>query len=552
MTMLKRRCSRHCFAFLVLLSRSESVRCFAVPAGHNQQNLPFRSLARNRAVPPPTPPRGYLDQLKQVSAASTEAEGGDPDSSLTNPEASLPLTPGNTAENLETPGFWPTFDALDTRLIKISLPVIANFAINPLVGAVDLFWVNRMGNVLAVAGQSAANQVFNSVFWLTSFLPAVSATIIAQENAKGNKEGVQDAVCNALFVGLVFAALSSSLLLLHPGKILSSVLEEGAPALAYAKPYLFIRAFASLPSIISLVGFSAFRGVQDTVTPVKISSFANVFNAVLDPILIFTFAMGVSGAALATLAAEVVSAVTYLYIMRKRKMIRFSKIFSLPKWSKLSPLLRGGLALQLRNVALNVAFLLVARTTQTIDPTGVAAAAHALSIQTFQIGGIVLLALSSVSQTVVPNDLEVGGKRKAKSTVNRLMSWGFILGTLLGGLQLALLPVITMSTPIPEVREAARMPAILASIYQVINGMVFIGEGVMIGTGSFLQLSLGTVVATAGLLWAIRVFPAKYGLTGIWIGFGVFNAIRLLGVIIHQFMNGPLAARNMKKEKETP
>jgi MATE family multidrug resistance protein len=550
MTMLKRHCRRHCFAFLVLLSWSESVRCFAVPAGHNQQNLPFRSLARNRAVPPP---RGYLDQLKQVSAASIEAEGGDPDdSSLIDPEASLPLTPGNTAGNLETPGFWPTFDALDTRLIRISLPVIANFAISPLVGAVDLFWVNRMGNVLAIAGQSAANQVFNSVFWLTSFLPSVSATIIAQENAKGNKEGVQDAVCNALFVGLLFAALSSSLLLTYPGKILSSVLEEGAPALAYAKPYLFIRAFASLPSIISLVGFSAFRGVQDTVTPVKISSFANVFNAILDPILIFSFAMGVPGAALATLAAEVVSAATYLYIMRKREMIRFSKIFTLPKWSKLSPLLRGGLALQLRNVALNVAFLLVARTTQTIDPTGVAAAAHALSIQTFQIGGIVLLALSSVSQTIVPNDLEIGGKRKAKSTVNRLMSWGFILGTLLGGLQLALLPVITMSTPIPEVREAARMPAILASIYQVINGMVFIGEGVMIGTGSFLQLSLGTVVATAGIFWALNVFPAKYGLTGVWIGFGVFNTIRLLGVIIHQLMNGPLAARNMKKEKETP
>jgi Na+-driven multidrug efflux pump len=47
------------------------------------------------------------------------------------------------------------------------------------------------------------------------------------------------------------------------------------------------------------------KGILETGTPVKISAFANIFNAVLDPILIFSFAMGVKGAALATLAAEV-------------------------------------------------------------------------------------------------------------------------------------------------------------------------------------------------------------------------------------------------------
>lgn len=47
---------------------------------------------------------------------------------------------------------WPSNDALDKRIYKIALPCIANFAINPLIGAVDLFWVGRMGNALAIAG----------------------------------------------------------------------------------------------------------------------------------------------------------------------------------------------------------------------------------------------------------------------------------------------------------------------------------------------------------------------------------------------------------------
>jgi len=346
----------------------------------------------------------------------------------------------------------------------------------------------------------------------------------------------------------------------NPEKVLSAVLRDGSPALQYAKPYLLIRAFAFLPSIISLIGFSAFRGVLDTVTPVKISSFANIFNALLDPILIFTLAMGVPGAALATLAAEVISAVAYLYLLRKKEMIRWSKVFRLPSWAKVQPLLKGGAALQLRNVALNLTFLAVTRVTQSIDETGVSAAAHAMAIQTFNLGGFVLLALSTVAQTVVPNELVVkkdkkgnaisGGVLDCRTLVNRLMAWGFILGVVLGGLQIGLLPVITKSTPLKEVRDAALMPSILASVFQVMNGLVFIGEGVMVGCGNFLQLSLSTIVATIGCLQALRTFPQMYGVTGVWMSFGVFNSLRLAGVWIHQSRTSPIAWRKIRKMEQ--
>ena len=108
---------------------------------------------------------------------------------------------------------WPCGDKLDQKLIKIALPCIANFAINPLVGAVDLFWINRMGNTLAVAGQAAANQIFSSAFWLTSFLPSVTATLVAKEFAKGSEEGVQDSICQALLIGCLVATCGSWLVL---------------------------------------------------------------------------------------------------------------------------------------------------------------------------------------------------------------------------------------------------------------------------------------------------------------------------------------------------
>jgi len=452
---------------------------------------------------------------------------------------------------------WPCMDFLDKELIKIAIPCIVNFAIQPLIGAVDLFWVNRMRNPLAVAGQAAANQVFSSTFWLFSFLPSVTATLISQEHARGDHEALQDALCQAFMIVFILATFGTSLLFFQPDRVLRSVLREGSPALEYARPYLTIRALAVLPDLISVTGFSAFRGILDTVTPLKITAFANVFNAVFDPILIFTLNMGVPGAALASLAAELVSAVSYIVLLFKKNLIVWSKLLRLPSWKKLEPLLRGGAALQIRNFALNLTFIAVTRVTQSIDDTGVAAAAHAMSIQVFQLGGIVLLALSSVAQTVIPNAMieqvdpetgeRKGGPLAAKATVNRLMSWGLLLGVLLGGLQIAVLPFLHKSSPLVEVREAAKIPSYLASIYQVINGMVFIGEGVMVGTQSFLQLSLGTAVATMATLKALSTFPKKYGLVGVWMGFGVFNVTRLFGVWLHQTQNGPLSPRKLAK-----
>lgn len=457
---------------------------------------------------------------------------------------------------------WPCFDELDRNLIKISLPCIANFAINPLIGAVDLFWINRMGNALAVAGQAAANQVFNSAFWIFSFLPSVTATLVSKVHAEGDEEGLQDAVCQALLVGFVVAIMGFGMIYANPEKVLGAVLQDGSKAMEFAKPYLLIRSFSFLPNLTSLIGYSAFRGVLDTVTPMKISAFANVFNALLDPLLIFApLSMGVSGAALATLAAEIISAVTFMRLLLKRNMIRWSKLFRVPNWKKMEPLLKGGLALQLRNFALNLTFLAVTRVTQSIDDTGVAAAAHALAIQTFQVGGIVLLALSTVAQTVVPNEMiekvdpetgmKMGGIEAAKTVVNRLMSWGFILGGILGGLQIAVLPFLLKSSPLEEVRQAALIPSYLASVYQLMNGLVFIGEGVMVGCGNFLQLSLSTLVATGATLQALRTWPKTHGITGVWMSFGVFNVLRLAGVWVHQTRNGPIAPRNVRKKMKS-
>jgi hypothetical protein len=147
--------------FFAATNTEIGVSCFAVGTTHSTIKSDRRSTPAVSSMLP------ELRQRTILGASVAAAGAGDKEPSASTVQY---IRGGDMAA--ASVKKWPTMDALDKRLIKIALPCILNFAIAPLVGAVDLFWVNRMGNPLAVAGQSAANQVFNSAFWLASFLPS--------------------------------------------------------------------------------------------------------------------------------------------------------------------------------------------------------------------------------------------------------------------------------------------------------------------------------------------------------------------------------------------
>lgn len=176
----------------------------------------------------------YKDSRLYQSSIATTIDDDDNEHTKNNIAEVQSTTPVSAVTStIQRQRKWPCGDELDKQLIKITLPCIANYAINPLVGAVDLFWINRMGNTLAVAGQAAANQIFTSSFWLISFLPSVTATLVAKQFAQKSDEGVQDAVSQALIVGTFVALLGSMLIISQPDRLLGGVLAGKHSLLSY-------------------------------------------------------------------------------------------------------------------------------------------------------------------------------------------------------------------------------------------------------------------------------------------------------------------------------
>eukprot|EP00466_Bigelowiella_natans_P004971 jgi/Bigna1/81151/fgenesh1_pg.77_\ len=455
------------------------------------------------------------------------------------------------------------------------------------------------GSATELAGMGAANQVFSTISWAVSFLPSVTTPLVAMALARGQKEVAETRIAESLFVAMIVGTLGLSFLQVNPLLALSLVARTDAPFLEPAQEYLLLRSFSFIPALLttvlysldstprhSNVAFSAFRGKMDTTTPLLISVFANLLNCILDPILMFTFNMGLRGAALATVIAEFASAFVFMTLMIRQKMVRLSKIFRVPEWASLKPLVAGGAAIQMRSLMMNLALLSATRTANGMDSNGVSAAAYQLTVIFWQLGATVMLALSTTASVMVSSQLGKGGsssssssssggeekegeKKKstnagdsklaaynvsaaARDTADRMLGWGLTSGLIFGIAQLLSMPLIGKFSSIEAVNEAARSAAALVALSQFLNGLTFTGEGIMQGLSCFRGLAIISMLGAVAVLLGLKIVSIfNLGLTGVWSILLLFGVVRVAGVLLHRYKIGPLAEANSSLKSST-
>ena len=287
---------------------------------------------------------------------------------------------------------------LDRKILTTALPSMLNLMVVPLVNAVDTFYVGQLADPLALAAQSAANQCFFTIYFLAAFLPTITAPLVADAIGKEDWNTAKQRVCESLFLSNVLGGCFSMTLVAFPEAVLRLVLPSSSVgAMAYAVPYLRWRALGMIPALFSATGFAAYRGLLNTVTPLKVSLTTNLLNFLLDPLCIFGLGkigmrcpspilasiwsgLGASGAAAATSISELTSSLIYTRLLIRRKLIEWKSLFKAPSLESLLPLIQGGLAMLLRQLTLNVAFVSAARRAQVLDPSGVSGAAYGITM----------------------------------------------------------------------------------------------------------------------------------------------------------------------------
>ncbi|MFI5403497.1 MAG: MATE family efflux transporter, partial [Planctomycetota bacterium] len=166
---------------------------------------------------------------------------------------------------------------------------------------VDYAWLQLLGDE-AAAGQSQGW----TVFWVLTSLGQIFSTGITAVVARRVGERRPDAAAHAATHGLRAALLSAALVAVAGWFLVPSVAaasKSSPQAAAYTVDYLRTLCAGAPLMFLFYACEGTFKGHGDMRRPLRALLSAVLLNAVLDPLLIFTFKLEVLGAALATVIA---------------------------------------------------------------------------------------------------------------------------------------------------------------------------------------------------------------------------------------------------------
>nr|XP_029117060.1 protein DETOXIFICATION 42 isoform X2 [Elaeis guineensis] len=377
-------------------------------------------------------------------------------------------------------------DELGSEIMRIAIPAALALAADPLASLVDTAFIGRLGSVeIAAVGVSIA--IFNQVSKVCIYpLVSVTTSFVAEEDAiigqgieeqhsrdlekaspvttnekelppcnDSEKRGCTvsyissectklsrpqcnrkyiPSVSSALIVGGVLGLLQAMFLILAVRQVLSIMgVKSGSPMLTPALRYLTLRSLGSPAVLLSLAMQGVFRGFKDTKTPLYATLVGDVTNIILDPILIFVFHLGVSGAAI----AHVISQYLITLILFVRLVQQVNILPPSIKALKFSRFLRCGFLLLGRVIAVTFCVTLGASLAARNGP--IIMAAFQICLQIWLSTSLLADGLAVAGQAILASAFARGDLHKAVAATARVLQLSIVLGmalTLLLGLGL--------------------------------------------------------------------------------------------------------------------
>ena len=293
-------------------------------------------------------------------------------------------------------------DPIGKLLLRLALPAIVAQLVNALYNIVDRIYIGHIPGVgdLALTGLGVCFPVLMFVSALSSLAGVGGGARAVVHLGEGQKEKANAILggCAALLTLFSLLVTITFQLTKEPILLLFGATEE---TIGYAVSYLSIYLWGTLAVQLSL-GLNFFITAQGFST----MSMATVLigaaiNIVLDPIFIFALNMGVKGAALATVIAQVVSALWVLrFLTGRRTRLRLQRRYFRIDLKILAPVVALGISpfiMQSTESLVNIAF------NSSLKAYGGASAVGAMTIcsSVIQVFALLTQGLTQGAQTII-------------------------------------------------------------------------------------------------------------------------------------------------------
>ncbi|MFA0846614.1 MAG: MATE family efflux transporter [Methanobacterium formicicum] len=235
----------------------------------------------------------------------------------------------------------------------LAIPMIISMFLIMAYNLADSIWVAGLGpNALAALG--FINPLFMIVIGLGNGLGAGATSLIARCIGAKNKEGADNAAMHSLILTIVVSAVITVILLLFLKEIL--LLMGAGVTIDLAMEYGQIVFAGLIFFIFSNVASGILRAEGDVNRPMYAIAATTVLNIILDPIFIYYFGWGVSGAAWATILSSSLSCVVLFYwlLLKRDTYVSFSREDFKASWNVIKNILMVALPASIESLVMSI------------------------------------------------------------------------------------------------------------------------------------------------------------------------------------------------------
>lgn len=212
-------------------------------------------------------------------------------------------------------------DPVGQLVLRLAIPTMIAQFVNILYSIIDRMYIGNIPKIgdLALAGAGICGPIVTLLSSFGTLVGLGGSILMAMRQGEGNEKRARQLMSNSFFMLIGFAAVLTISFLLLKEKLL---MWFGASEVTfeYANTYMTIYTAGTFFALMS-IGLNYFITCQGFATIGMATVLTGaITNIILDPVFIFVFDMGVAGAAVATVIAQMASCMFAIVFLSRKKV----------------------------------------------------------------------------------------------------------------------------------------------------------------------------------------------------------------------------------------
>jgi len=424
-------------------------------------------------------------------------------------------------------------DRIGRLLWKLSLPAFMGMFVMALYNVVDTIFIGHYVGSLGIAGLSIVFPIQMLTMGIGQMTGMGGASLVSRLLGARNTPRAEHALGNALTFTIIISVALTIAGLWNPDLWLR-LMGASETVLPYARDYMTIILTGVLFRTFAMSQNFLIRATGNARVPMIGMIIGAGLNIVLDAIFIIPLGMGVKGAALATVIAQLISSLYFLrYYLSGTSFLRLHLQNMLIKWDILKPILAIGISSFARTAAQSLAVVFVNRTLLTFGGD-LAISSYGL-IQRIMI--FALIPSIVIGQGLQPIlGFNYGAKRYDRAL--KVIKIAIIAATIYGIIAFCALyfapelfiRVFTADSQLIVLTANAARRVFFAAY---LIGFIVVGSIIFQAIGKAAQAFVTAIARPAlFLLPLVFILPNYWQLDGVWLAFPITDALTSILVLV--------------------